>query len=375
MTATSQAPNIELALGRVVVGYRVVGAAWLGILGLIALFGSTQPERPAVVVATMVGIAGWALLTWWTFRSHRKALQSWPWLGADVAVTVWTLFSSDAAGMDAAFYGGYPMSSVFLGVYTLAMAGGLMTAVALSTATVVRLVGSAGSDPTNDSAAVLIYLFGGVLAGWAVGVIRRSDRLRRNAESALADERASRARAEERAEVAAHLHDSVLQTLALIQKSGDSGEASALARRQERELRSWLFGAGGRTNGSFAAAVREMVAGIEDRFSRPIQTVVVGDIDLDEGLEAMIKAGREAVVNAVAHSGAGEISVYAEVGEGSVSLFVRDRGSGFDVESVPADRRGISESIVGRMERAGGRATVRSEPGRGTEVVLEREKA
>jgi len=265
------------------------------------------------------------------------------------------------------------MSTVFMGVYSFAIAGGLATAAALSAATIVRLIESVGSDPTNDSGAVLIYLFGGILAGWAVGVIRRSDRLRSEAEEALAEERASRARAEERAEMAAHLHDSVLQTLAMIQRTEKPEETVGLARRQERELRSWLFGNGQTDGSSFSAAVRAMTAEIEELFPVRIQTVVVGDVQLDVSLEALVRAGREACVNAARHAGVEEFSVYAEAGDEKARLYVRDRGSGFDPEVVPEDRKGIAESIRRRMERHGGRATIRSSPDGGTEVTLEQE--
>jgi signal transduction histidine kinase len=373
MTDTSGTPEIELVLGRVVVGYRVVGAVWLAVLGVITLAGSAPPERPAVVVATMLAVGGWAVLTGWLHRSHPTTLRTWWWLAADVGVTVWTLFSSDLAGMDVSFYGGYPMSTVFMGVYSFAIAGGLATATALSAATIVRLIESVGSDPTNDSGAVLIYLFGGLLAGWAVGVIRRSDRLRSEAEEALAEERASRARAEERAEMAAHLHDSVLQTLAMIQRTEKPEETVGLARRQERELRSWLFGNGPTDGSTFSAAVRAMTAEIEELFPVRIQTVVVGDARLDVTLEALVKAGREASVNAARHAGVEEFSVYAEVADETARLYVRDRGSGFDPEAVPEDRKGIAESIRRRMERHGGRATIRSSLDGGTEVTLEQE--
>jgi signal transduction histidine kinase len=373
MSDTAVTPEIERVLGRVVVGYRIVGAAWLAVLGVITLAGSTRPDRPGVVVATMLGIGAWALLTGWLHGSRPNSLRSWWWLVADVGVTVWSLFSSDVAGTTATFYGGYPMSTVFMGVYTFAVVGGLATATALSAATILRLIQSTGSDPTNDSAAVLIYLFGGVLAGWAVGVIRRSDRLRREAEVALVEERASRARAEERADMAAHLHDSVLQTLAMIQRTDKPEQTAALARRQERELRAWLFGDGAGADDSFSAAVRTMTAEVEELFRVLIHTVVVGDAALGPSLEALVNAGREASMNAARHACVEEFSVYAEVRDGVASIFVRDRGIGFDPETVPKDRRGIIESIVRRMERHGGTARIRSSPGAGTEVVLEQE--
>jgi signal transduction histidine kinase len=192
-------------------------------------------------------------------------------------------------------------------------------------------------------------------------------------------ERQARLRAEERADLAAQVHDSVLQTLALIQRYADEPQRVAqLARAQERELRSWLFE--GHPPGSFgagtvAAAVRRIQGDVEADHGVPVEAVVVGDGPLTAGLEALLAAGREATVNAAKWSGAPVVSLFVEVEEGKVSLFVRDRGCGFDPLAVAPDRRGITQSIQGRMARAGGQATIRSSPGRGTEVELTLEGA
>ena len=173
--------------------------------------------------------------------------------------------------------------------------------------------------------------------------------------------------------MAAHLHDSVLQTLAMIQRTERHDETVSLARRQERELRAWLFGDGSSEEESFAAALRAAGAEVEDRFPVRVQIVVVGDAPLAPGVDALVKAGREAMLNAARHAGVEEFSVYAEVGDDVAKIFVRDRGTGFDPEQLATDRKGISESIRRRMERHGGRAVVRSAPGTGTEVILELE--
>src|SRR4051812_37673084 len=189
----------------------------------------------------------------------------------------------------------------------------------------------------------------------------------------LALERAERIRSQERAELAAHLHDSVLQTLTLMQKrAGDPREVAALARRQERELREWLAGDGKRfTERSFAGGLRSAAEQIEDEQRVAVEVVVVGDCEVDERSEAVLGAAREALLNAARHAGErGPIRVYAEVEEDRIAVFVRDRGPGFEPAAVPGDRRGVRESIVGRMKRAGGRAEIRSMPGEGTEVGL-----
>ena len=187
----------------------------------------------------------------------------------------------------------------------------------------------------------------------------------------LREERRERIRSQERAEVAAHLHDSVLQTLALIQKaSADPAEVTRLARGQERELRGWLY-ASRAGQGTLEPALEALADEVEAAHRVPVEVVVVGDLPLDERVTALVAATREAVVNAARHSGAPAVDVYAEVEPLLVSVFVRDRGCGFDPAAVPSDRHGLSGSVVGRMARHGGTAAVRSTPGEGTEVRLE----
>lgn len=214
----------------------------------------------------------------------------------------------------------------------------------------------------------------------------------------LSEERLMRIRAQERAEVAAHVHDSVLHTLTLIQRNSDrSREVARLARAQERELRAWLYkqqgdGKNGETGrngkndgraengekqpGTLAAAVRATAAEVEDHHGVPVEVVCVGDAPLDERLRAQLQAAREAMVNAAKYGGEGgdTVQVFAEVEKHTVFVSVRDRGPGFDADAVPKDRMGVRESIIGRMRRNGGTARLRSAPGEGTEVELEMER-
>jgi len=188
----------------------------------------------------------------------------------------------------------------------------------------------------------------------------------------LVEERSSRVRSEARAEMAAHLHDSVLQTLALIQRAKAPREMASLARTQERELRAWLYGRAPDLAGvRLRDAIDSMAGRIERQHQVSVEAVVVGDAELDDRLRGLVNACAEAVANAARHSGSTSISVYVEVEEDVVSAFVRDQGSGFDPDLVPADRRGIADSIIGRMERRGGSAHVHSRPGGGTEVVIQ----
>ncbi|MFJ4919907.1 PspC domain-containing protein [Streptomyces sp. NPDC088725] len=199
----------------------------------------------------------------------------------------------------------------------------------------------------------------------------------------LSEERLMRIRAQERAEVAAHVHDSVLHTLTLIQRSADDGgEVRRLARAQERELRAWLYRPEGtgkdeaQEPDTLAEAVKKTAAEVEDYHGVPIEVVVVGDCPLDEQLTAQTQAAREAMVNAAKYGGAGgAVQVYAEVEGRTVFISVRDRGPGFDLDAVPHDRMGVRESIIGRMQRNGGTARLRSVPDGGTEVELEMDRA
>jgi signal transduction histidine kinase len=206
-----------------------------------------------------------------------------------------------------------------------------------------------------------VVVLGVIFAPWIVRLVR-----------SLTHERAERIRSQERAEVAAHLHDSVLQTLAMMQRrAGDPSEVAALARRQERELRAWLADrpAPGQA-ASLAAALEAAATDVEESHGVPVEVVVVGDRDLDPAHEAVVAAAREAMTNAAKFGAGAPVDVYAEADGNRIQLFVRDRGPGFDPEQVPPDRRGVRESIVGRMERHGGRARITSRPGAGTEVEL-----
>lgn len=187
----------------------------------------------------------------------------------------------------------------------------------------------------------------------------------------LGDERAERVRSQERADVAAHLHDSVLQTLALIQKNaGDGPTVARLARAQERDLRQWLFADEDTDAGSLSWALQGIAGEVEAQHAVAVEVVTVGDVDVAEALRPLVLATREAVANAARHAGVGQVDVYAEVSPAAVEVFVKDRGSGFDLAQVPGDRQGVRGSIMDRMERHGGSAELRSTPGVGTEVVL-----
>lgn len=187
----------------------------------------------------------------------------------------------------------------------------------------------------------------------------------------LAAERSERIRQEERAEVAAHLHDSVLQTLALIQRSDDPARMAILARHQEAELREWLYGVAPLDGVDLVStALKSAAAKVEADHQIPVEVVTVGDHPIDDAGRALVQASSEAMVNAAKHSGASRLSLYFEADEDTMSVYVTDQGRGFRLEEIEPDRRGIAQSIRARVERAGGTVDIASESGEGTEVIL-----
>ncbi len=240
------------------------------------------------------------------------------------------------------------------------LAGGAV----LAAGGVVLLLATTGqlANARNGFAATLVILAGIVLA---------TAPLWRRLLDSRAAERTARIRSEERAAVAAHLHDSVLQTLALIQRHADDQQAVArLARGQERELRSWLYEPAAAAGGTWTALVSQIVAEVEADHELIVDPVVVGDAPVDDALVALGAAAREALLNAAKHAGVTSADLYTEVTAARVLVFVRDRGAGFEPAAVPADRRGLRDSVSGRLTRLGGTASVRSAPGEGTEVEL-----
>jgi signal transduction histidine kinase/phage shock protein PspC (stress-responsive transcriptional regulator) len=221
-----------------------------------------------------------------------------------------------------------------------------------------RRSGLLANAPTAAAAAIVGVLV--IVGPWVARLVRQ-----------LAEERRERIRSQERAAISAHLHDSVLQTLALIQRAGDPRRMSTLARTQERELRSWLYGRVNVTDhSSVSGALDALVDQIEREHAIAVEAVSVGDAPIDDESRALLAAAREALVNAARHSGATTASLFVEIEPDRMTAYVRDQGAGFDRASVGADRRGIADSIEGRIEGVGGSAEVTSTPGAGTEVRL-----
>lgn len=284
---------------------------------------------------------------------------SWPLLLAGVGVVlIWV--QADGRAWRGGSAGERPASRGKTIASVARLIGGLIL-VGLGTSWLLASqFGWSGLQPAVAAAAALLAGLTVVAAPWLLRIwsrVRTADR--------------ERLRAEARADMAAHLHDSVLQTLALIQRQADDPVAVAsLARRQERELRTWLYGEETRAQ-TLKGALEQLRADVEERFPIAVEVICVGDIDLDEAATALMQATGEAVTNAAKHSGASRVDVFAEVDPEQVEVFIRDRGCGFDEATIRQDRMGVKESIRARMERHGGTARIRTAPGEGTEVRLE----
>jgi signal transduction histidine kinase len=314
------------------------------------LLGSQEPWLAATGIGCLVLAAMLLMHEWGLWFSDRV---TWPVvLAAAGAALIWRQSTAPAAG------DGAPARGV-RSVLRLPRDAAQRSAVGIALVVGGVLVFLGSARAAIGPALVVLLAAGLILAPWWLRLVR-----------GLSAERAERIRSQERAEVAAHLHDSVLQTLALMQKRADDPrEVAALARRQERELRAWLSGRPSSV-ATLAAALGAAAAEVEEDHGVPIDVVTVGDAPLDEPARALVAAAREALVNAAKFAGPEPVSLYAEVEGDRAEVFVRDRGPGFDPAAVPPDRRGVRESIIGRMERHGGRALVHSAPGQGTEVEL-----
>jgi signal transduction histidine kinase len=326
---------------RMMLAYLALGAGVLLVQQLVGLGGGSNAALGWLIAMIAIG----AGIIWHLADSDRRrrwtaAVPNAPWLGAVVDETDRRSFLLRIVGGGACVIVGVIGIALFFaprtGVGFTVLLGGLLYAL-------VALAGVA-----LVIAPLLWRTFGQLRA-----------------------ERVGRIREQERAEIATMVHDQVLHTLALIQrKSGDAKEVVRLARGQERTLRNWLYKPTASPTERFSAAVEEIVAEVEDTYAVVVESVVVGDINVTERVAAMVAAAREALVNAARHAKVASVSLYAEVESETISVFVRDRGVGFDLTEVGPDRHGVRGSIMGRMGRHGGTSEIRSEPGNGTEVRL-----
>ncbi|MGG6383377.1 ATP-binding protein [Paenarthrobacter sp. NEAU-H11] len=391
--------RVGMVLASFAGGAGVVFYAWLWIMVPTAYESARRQERrptspiaPAVMGGTVTGTlsanagpgmvpgAGVPPAPWFRFREMRYGKEILLGVGL---LLVAGILGAQLLGMDVPLGTIIPAAAVLGGASIAWMqldetrraglvdktkanqAGGwarLAAGLALVVAGVLVMVSGSGSwEQTWLALLASVAVLGGVvlvLLPWALKFWRD-----------LEAERAGRIRETERAEIAAHLHDSVLQTLALIQRrAANEHDVVRLARAQERELRGWLFEDPGKDAGQLSDRIKAVAAEVEDLLGNAVEVVSVGDTEVTEGHEALIQASREAMLNASRHGG-GAVSVYLEVTGGRAEVFIKDRGPGFELQDVPEDRLGVRESIIGRMNRHGGTANIIS-TSEGTEVRL-----
>jgi signal transduction histidine kinase len=365
-SAAPQPASLETTLLRVAAGARSIGVAWMVVLGALVLERRFEWRVGVVLLVAIAWGSGSLLL----YRRNPSLVTGWWALALDLAIAGGAIAVSNLGLDQNRIVGGYPLITV-----AIAAVRGRRVAWAAAGVLLAVVIASVSRNPeqnviVENLSDIIFYAAGAFTFGWALEVLRGSDRERIGAERALLETEARHARAEERAEISRRLHDSVLQTLALIQRqAGDESEVVRLARAQERELRGWLFAAPEAVGARFAERLQVEAADVEARYRCVIDVVVVGDCDVTAPVESLLAAGREAMVNAAVHAPGERVSVYAECEEGRCRLFVRDRGPGFALESIPAGRAGVRDSILGRIRAAGGRAELGAGPG--TEWRLE----
>lgn len=366
---------LELVLRRVAFGARLVGLGWWAVLA--ALTGLGRSTRREVIYLSVALAIVWSLVTIVAYRRRPDLMTARGVLTIDTGLAVAALLAPAAAGIpQTLFYGGFPFIVVVLAAtrsrvaaWTVAGVLGLVVVSQLQTSLI-----------TTYASQVLVYAVGAFIVTWSVNLLRRFDAERAKAQTELVAAESARGRAEAHATISAHLHDSVLQTLALIQRSAEvPAEVVSLARGQERELRDWLYASPTTNPAGLVELVSRAAAEVEARYQVTVEVVAVGgspegaviETPRPETAEAVAAAAREAMVNSARHSGSGTVSVYLEMVDGAVRIYVRDRGTGFEPERVAADRHGIADSIRGRLAAVGGSAELRTAVGKGTEWMLE----
>ena len=361
-------------------GFLIAGIAGVGLLVYLLAILLMPGDDGTVAPAQRMRLRGWldyfalAAVTTGGVQLFGVLSQSWfiaivlGGLLALAAVAVISLIPQDATSVDAmpswippAMHEAIRVVRSRRGLAVRVIAGTVLASIGV----VLLLLGSDSWARLSAGLAEMVLVVIGVALAFGPWISRMGND--------LLLERRERIRSDERAEVAAHLHDSVLQTLALVQRNAhDAREVARLARMQERELREWLLRGERDTppSGSVCAEIDTLAAELETLHSTPVDVVHVRDCAVDDRLQVLVAATREAIANAQVHSGADRISVFTEVEPTEVRVFVRDRGRGFDRGLVGDDRRGVRESIVGRMHRHGGEAAIRSVIDEGTEVEL-----
>jgi signal transduction histidine kinase len=351
---------------RLVMIMRGLGWFWMLLLVVATLLTDSGADRQ-VTLAAMTLATVWTAVTWWAHKRRSRLGSTW-FMVADGAVCLMVASASYVANAGDLFHGGYPISWIAV----LAYGGGLRWAIGgsllLAGQQAVLLLQSGRSAVSAIGS--IVFLIYGLMLGWLFTVIRRSDRDRRETVAQLTAEREENARRLERLELANRLHDSALQTLQVIDTDADDPDrVRSLARRQARELRHLVERYADDECESFDECLVGAIGTVEELFSVEISAVVRIDCPIDAALQALVEASREAMTNSAKYAGTSRIDVYAAIEDGQATVYVRDDGEGFDIETTDLGH-GIERSIRSRLAAVGGSADIVSAPSEGTEVVL-----
>lgn len=357
-------PELESTLRRMVVVFRFLGWIWMTLLVVVTVIAD-PPPRLWIVYASLGFATVWTLLTWFMARNHPDRLASGLWFTLDSVVMLAIGASSVAAGADELFHGGMPLSYVFVGALWGGLPGSLIAAVLLAVEQfAVHVIADLGAVRAAGS---IIFFIIASIVGWTFDRLRVYDLARQRAEGQLAAEREAVAAHEARVELVNKLHDSVLQTFHAIRMGADDpAQSRYLARRQERELRRNIEEWRSQYQRSFRAALLAVRDDVEDIHRVEIDAVIRDDTELTPDLEAAIEAAREALTNAVKHSGAQRISLFSEIVDGNAFIHIRDNGQG--IEGSVQSR--LSGRLNQRVEAVGGLVAIDSDQSAGTEVKI-----
>lgn len=357
--------QLDLTLRRLVVGFRILGWAWMLLLVVLTLASDDEANR-TVVIGAMTLATFWTAVTMWVGLATDQMGQ-WPFVLLDVEVVLVVGAASTLAGANDLFHGGYPMSGILVAAYAGGMLASLGLATLLTTEQVtVHLVDGRGLVATGGS--VIFFIFA-VIIGWTFDTLRASDAARRTAETALEEERTRTALQSERVRFADQIHDTVLQTLHAIRLHADDPDQTRyLARRQERQLRRSIASLQSEFDPSYRVELLTVRDEIEDTFPVQVNAVVRHDVEMSPVLEVVVEATQEALRNASKHSHASEIELFSEASDGLMHVHIRDRGDGFDPTRL-SPHRGLGRCRV-RLDALGGDVVVSSELGSGTECVI-----
>jgi signal transduction histidine kinase len=357
-------PELEATLRRMVVVFRFLGWIWMVLL-VITTFVSEPPPRLWVVYGAVVLATIWALLTWYMARNHPQRLTSGLWFAFDSIAMLAVGAASVASGAEELFHGGMPLSYVFVGALWGGLPGSLIAAVLLAVEQfAVHVIAELGAVRAAGS---IIFFIIAAIVGWTFDRLRDYDIARQRAESELSSEREAVAAHEARVAMVNKLHDSVLQTFHAIKMGADDpAQSRYLARRQERELRRNIEEWRSQYTRSFRAALLSVRDDTEDIHRVEIEAVIRDDTELTPDLDAAVDAAREALTNAVKHSGAQSISIFSEIVDGKAHVHIRDNGRGID---IPV-QAGLAGRLNQRVEAVGGLVAIDSGEESGTEVKI-----